>query len=167
MTKFVFDSCTLIFLAKINKLAILPLLSKELYIDKEVYKESVFSGKEHGYRDAYILDRFIAETIKVVSIDISQEIDYFGAKGEASTFLLGNGGICITTDKKAFKKMIARTQTVIKIEDLFYLYVEKGIIAVDEFELILNELMQINAISFEKYHVLLKEVEKWERSQPG
>ncbi len=165
MTKLVFDSCSLIYLAKINKLAILPLVSKELYIDNEVYNESVVSGKDQGYRDAFILDRFIEEYMKVVSLDISGEIDYFGSKGEASAFLLGKDGICITSDKKAFKKMQPRTQKVIKIEDLFYIYGVKGKIPLEQLRQVLKELLQIDAISFKKYSLLIKEVEEWEQSQ--
>ncbi|MHA1129518.1 MAG: hypothetical protein ACTSQI_17815 [Candidatus Helarchaeota archaeon] len=165
MVKFVFDSCSLIYLAKINSLSILKQVSAELLIDKEVYDESVVSGKELGYRDAFILDRFVEENFQVSPQDISKEIEYFGAKGEASTFLLGLNGICITSDKKAFKKILNRGRNVLKTEDFFLLHLENEVISKEQFIQVITDLLKINAISGEKYHVLLKEMDKWERSQ--
>ena len=165
MVKFVFDSCSLIYLAKINKLPILKQLSDELLIDKEVYDESVVSGKELGYRDAFILDRFVEENFQVVSQDIHQEIEYFGAKGEASTFLLGLNGICVTSDKRAFAKILKRGRNVVKIEDLFFLSFQNKLLSEEQFMQILTDLLKIDAISGEKYHILMKEMDKWEQSQ--
>ncbi|MHA1323961.1 MAG: hypothetical protein ACTSRL_14330 [Candidatus Helarchaeota archaeon] len=153
-------------MAKINNLSILRQISKELYIDKAVYDESITSGKAFGYRDAFILDRFVEENFTVISQDYNEEIDYFGAKGEASTFLLGKDGICITSDKKAFKKMLNRGAKVIKMEDLFYLSLEKQILSIEQFKQVMKGLLKIEAISGEKYHILIKEMEEWERSQP-
>ena len=78
--KLVLDSCSLIYLAKINRLSILNQVSKELLIDKAVFNESVVSGRDLGYRDAHILDRFVEENIKVISQDYHNELDFFGAK---------------------------------------------------------------------------------------
>ncbi|NHI94618.1 MAG: hypothetical protein EAX96_19155 [Candidatus Lokiarchaeota archaeon] len=167
MVKFVFDSCSLINLAKINNLSILKLISKELYIDKAVQDECVISGKALGYRDAFILDRFVEQNFTVIPQDYSEEIEYFGAKGEASTFLLGKNGICVTSDKKAFRKILNRGAKVIKIEDLFYLSLEKKTLSKEQFKQVINELLKIDAISGEKYHILIKEMEEWERSQQG
>jgi predicted nucleic acid-binding protein len=160
MVKLVFDSCSLIYLAKINQLSILKKISSELYIDEEVFKESVVSGKTHGYRDSFILDRFINDYFKITHQDISKEIEYFGAKGETSTYLLGRDGICITSDRKAFQKMLKRGSNVIKIEDLLYIYVKKQKITAKKFIQLLNELLKIDAISPEKYHVLMEEIKK-------
>ncbi|MHA1313349.1 MAG: hypothetical protein ACTSRB_05555 [Candidatus Helarchaeota archaeon] len=125
----------------------------------------MISGKELGYRDAYILDRFVEENIRIVPQDYLKEIEYFGAKGEASTFLLGRNGVCVTSDKKAFKKILKRGQKVVKIEDLFLLCLEKKILPLEQFKTILEEFLIINAISGEKYHVLIKEMEQWVQSQ--
>ena len=163
--KLVLDSCSLIYLAKINRLSILNQVSKELLIDKAVFNESVVSGRDLGYRDAYILDRFVEENIKVISQDYHKELDFFGAKGEASTFLLGKDGLCVTSDKRAFNKILSRGGNVIKIEDLLFLCIGKKIISKEQFEQVITELLKVNAISGEKYHVLMKEVDSWEQSQ--
>lgn len=160
MINLIFDSCSLIYLSKINKLSILTLMSKNILIDEEVYNESVISGKEHGFRDAYILERFIVDHVKIIPQDISQEIVYFNAKGEASTFLLGKNGICVTSDKRAFQKMLKRGNNVIKLEDLLFIYCKKQILQIDQFIQLLKELLQINAISAEKFHILMQEVKK-------
>ncbi|MHA1270589.1 MAG: hypothetical protein ACTSPY_12425 [Candidatus Helarchaeota archaeon] len=160
MVKLILDSCSLIYLAKINNLQILTDISDELYIDKEVFNESVVSGKKYGYRDSYILERFIEDNIKISFEDISKEFHYFGARGEASTFLLGKDGICITSDKKAYQKMLRRGSKVIKIEDLLYIYFKKQKIQYKEFIQILEDLLNINAISPEKFYILIKEVKK-------
>ncbi|MHA1301911.1 MAG: hypothetical protein ACTSO9_21045 [Candidatus Helarchaeota archaeon] len=158
MIKIVLDTCSLIYLAKINQLPILLKISDELYIDKEVFNESVVSGKKYGYGDAFILERFINDHIKVVPQDISKEIGYFGAKGEASTYLLGIDGLCVTSDSKAFKKMVFRGIKVIKIEDLLYLFVKNQKIVKKKFADILNALLKIEGISIEKYHLLMEEL---------
>lgn len=161
----VFDSCSLIYLAKINRLSILKQITEQLFIDKAVYDESVVSGKNLGYRDAFILDRFVEDNIKVVQQDYDNELEYFGARGEASTFLLGMDGICVTSDKRAFNKILNRGGRVIKIEDLLFIYLEKKILSIEQFKQVINDLLKINAISGEKYYILMREMEQWERSQ--
>jgi len=156
--KLIFDACSLIYLAKIDKLDILKSIPYDLCIDQEVYKECVINGKKLGYNDAYILEKFINKHFKIYETSIKNELIYFRAKGECSIFILAENGICITSDKKAYNKILKRGRNVVKLEDLLYVLYQNRIIDILQFNEILEDLLKINAISIEKYFIIKEKI---------
>lgn len=68
--KTVIDTSTLISLAKISYLELIPKLKIDVVIPDEVYREAVIRGDEKGIADAIVIKRFInSYKLKVVNIE--------------------------------------------------------------------------------------------------
>jgi predicted nucleic acid-binding protein len=59
MIKTVIDTSTLISLARISYLELLPKLRKSVVLPHEVYEEAVIKGEEKGIADAIVIKGFI------------------------------------------------------------------------------------------------------------
>ena len=57
--KTIIDTSTLISLARINYLDLIPQLRKEVVVPDAVYEEAVIRGEERGFSDAIVIKSFI------------------------------------------------------------------------------------------------------------
>ncbi|TFG04337.1 MAG: hypothetical protein EU536_04800 [Promethearchaeota archaeon] len=145
----ILDSCTLIYLIKARLFQqFMKYLNDPVIIDTSVYEEVITKGKERNYPDASEAERRLEQyNIPIIPIDIDPELKYFIDPGEASCYMLAKqGGICLTSDERAYKKIKGRKTMVMKIDDFYFqLYLAKKI-AEEEFFSILHELEQVYAI---------------------
>ena len=67
--KSVIDTSTLISLARIAYLELIPMLRRDVSIPDEIYKEAVLKGEEEGFADATVIKKFIERhRIKILSV---------------------------------------------------------------------------------------------------
>jgi predicted nucleic acid-binding protein len=65
----VIDTSTLISLAKINYLELIPILRTDIALPAEIYEEAVEKGEKKGFADATVIKQFIERhRIKVLSV---------------------------------------------------------------------------------------------------
>ncbi len=160
--KIVVDACTLIYLAKADLLTFLKRLPYEYLIDNEVYNEAVIKGKEEGYVDAYLLEYYIKRQriIKVVNVDISNELDYFIGEGEASTYVLSikENGVAVTSDRVAYRKMVKRNAKVVQTDLMFLNAYLNNTISKKELLDILNRLLAVGGTTPERVTFILEKI---------
>src|SRR3990172_9383753 len=96
------DSGALIILAKSNLLVDLAKLGVVFTIDTAVFGEVVTRGIAEKHPDASHIE-FLLQTLKmqIIPADITKEISYFRDPGEASSFIISEGNICLTSDIRA------------------------------------------------------------------
>ena len=81
--KVVSNSTPLIFLAKIGKMALLDELFEVVIIPNKVFTEVVVEGKERGYSDSYMVEKFIEkDIIQIKEIKIGEATDIPIGSGE-------------------------------------------------------------------------------------
>ena len=77
------NSTPLIFLAKIGQLNLLEKMFEPVFIPHEVYIETVIKGKDRGYSDAFLIDKWVNEGVIVTKeIKIERLKDIPLGKGE-------------------------------------------------------------------------------------
>jgi predicted nucleic acid-binding protein len=65
----VIDTSTLISLARINYLELIPILRTDVALPEEIYEEAVSKGEEKGFADATVIKTFIERhRIKILSV---------------------------------------------------------------------------------------------------
>ncbi len=60
--KSIIDTSTLISLARIAYLELIPMLRTDVFIPDEIYEEAVLKGEEKGFADATVIKNFIEST---------------------------------------------------------------------------------------------------------
>lgn len=157
------DANTLIYLCKTNLFQrFLALTSNPIQIDTSVYKEVVEDGINANYPDAYIAKKFIDDyKIPIISIDISKDLPFLRDPGETSCYLLAKqGGICITSDNQARKKMKQLGIETLQLDEYFFnLGLEKKI-PIPEFESIMAKLEHVNATTASRFNIFLTELKR-------
>ncbi|MBL7170035.1 MAG: hypothetical protein ISS48_03375 [Candidatus Aenigmarchaeota archaeon] len=112
MKRIVFDSSSLILLAKITLLEIFTKLFDKNYIPKEVFNESIVKGKEKGMIDVKIMENMIdqknIDVRRVENMKMVEELcNLFNLdRGEAESIALSeevNADLLITEDDRARK----------------------------------------------------------------
>jgi predicted nucleic acid-binding protein len=67
--KSVIDTSTLISLARINYLELIPILRSDVVLPDEIYEEAVLKGEEKGFADATVIKTFIERhRIRILSV---------------------------------------------------------------------------------------------------
>jgi predicted nucleic acid-binding protein len=67
--KSIIDTSTLISLARIAYLELIPMLRTDVFIPDEIYEEAVLKGEEKGFADATVIKNFIEKhRIKIVHV---------------------------------------------------------------------------------------------------
>lgn len=159
----ILDANPFIYLCKTNLFQrFMALTSNSIQIDTSVYKEVVEDGIKLNYPDAFIAKKFIEDfKIPIIPIDITNDLVYFRDPGETSCYLLGKqGGICITTDLQAKKKMKQLGIDSLQLDEFFFnLGLEKKI-QVEEFEFIMSKLEKVYATTLSRSIFLIKELKK-------
>ncbi len=146
--RWILDSCTLIYLTKTDSFArFIELIEYPVVIDTSVHKEVIINGKAKGYKDALNTEKNLKRfRIPVISIDISNDIEYFKDPGETSCYLLAkDDGICLTSDERAYKKFKRRGLEVMRLDTFFFQKCIDGLLTEQDFINILEQLEFINA----------------------
>lgn len=104
------NATPLIYLAKIGKLYLLEEIFDTVLIPTRVYSEVVVSGKEKGYHDAFLVEKYITKGIIVKKeVKIKKLINMPIGRGEAETIELAAGeGIYDVLIDEAKARRIAR-----------------------------------------------------------
>ena len=148
--RWIIDSCTLIYLCKTGLFEIfIEVLKYPVVIDTSVYEEVVIKGIELGYKDALIAKENLTKfRISIIPIDVSKHLKDIGNAGETSCFLLAKeSGVIITSDIRAYKKLLKKNIPIIKLEKMFYeKYIQKSISKLQLFD-ILDGLESVWAIT--------------------
>lgn len=159
----VFDANPLIYLCKTNLFQrFISLTSNPILIDTSVYKEVVEDGIKANYPDAFIAKKYLNDyKIPIISTDISHDLPYFRDPGETSSYLLTKqGGICITTDNQARKKMRQLNVDSLQLDEYFFNLAWQKKIEIKEFESIMMKLEQVNATTVSRFTIFLTELKK-------
>ena len=83
------NSTPLIFLAKIGKLDLLERIFSKVYISDAVFNEVIIKGKEKGYSDAFLVEKFVEKgTILKKNVKIEKLNNIPIGKGELETIEL-------------------------------------------------------------------------------
>jgi len=159
------DCCTLIYLTKTDLLNLLPELFDEVWIGEVVYKECVIKGKEARKDDAFILEKLIEENsyFKIKKIlsgkDFEKEEKYFIGPGETDVYLMAKVNenvVVITSDKSAYKKLLAREVKVVRTDELLFLAFKRKVFNFDEFCDNLSKLRVVGGTTEERISFLIK-----------
>ncbi|GAB4318962.1 MAG: hypothetical protein Kow0069_22290 [Promethearchaeota archaeon] len=166
--RWILDANALIYLAKANlQDRFMSLVKHDVVIDTSVYEESVTEGIQRGYPDAVRVKKFLEQArIPIIPVDVKLMLDAFRDAGEASCFLLAeSGGICITADARAVKKIKRLGGKAIHLDGFFYLKAKRREITPSDFEEILVRLEEVYATTPERKHEMLQALEGAERDE--
>lgn len=168
MVEVVPDANTLIYLAKSGMLDVLN--PYKVFVTEEVYDEAVRQGKEEDKSDAYILEKYIEENWTRTKVDqqsLESEVEYFGAAGEASVYLISEkrNATAVTTDKIARNKMKRRSMKVIRTDMLLLRQFEKEKLGKPEFREKLNRLNSVGGTTGQRINFLMQKAEQYERGE--
>ncbi len=161
--RIIFDANSLIYLIKTNLfIRFTELTSNPIVVDTSVYKEVVEDGIAKNYPDAYIAKKFVNDfEVDIIPVDISKDLPLFRDPGETSCYLLAqDSGICLTSDRKAIKKMIHFGIEPISLDEYFYNLCLNNILPSEELERILKKLEGVYASTKERRTIFLKNIKK-------
>ncbi|MFB6209181.1 MAG: hypothetical protein ABEJ56_03510 [Candidatus Nanohaloarchaea archaeon] len=168
MDEVVPDTNTLIYLAKSG---MLPILDRyEVYITREVFDEAVKSGKKEDKSDAFLLERHIEENWNNEKVDkekLEEELDYFGARGETSVYMLADKKDipALTSDKVARNKMRKKQVDVIRTDMLLLKQFRNNQLEKSELREKLNRLNSVNGTTGQRINFLMKKAEEHARGE--
>jgi len=146
--RWILDACTLIYLIKAKLFRqFIDLVDFPVVIDSSVYQEVVIEGKVNNYPDAIEAEALLNEfRVPIISIDVSKDLFRFVDPGETSCYLLAiEGGICITSDDRAYQKFLNANLEVIRIDTFYFEKFNQNQIKKQEFLIIMNKLESVNA----------------------
>lgn len=91
--KSIIDTSTLISLARIAYLELIPMIRADVSIPGEIYEEAVLKGEEKGFADATVIKNFIekhrVKTVRVKTHSITalrKKVNKFLLKGMSLSF---------------------------------------------------------------------------------
>lgn len=146
--RWILDACTLIYLVKAKLFTkFMDLVRYSVVIDSSVYQEVVIEGKKMNYPDASEAEKFLNNfKIPVISIDVSRDINRFIDPGETSCYILTKeDGICLTSDDRAYKKLLGENLQVMRIDSFYFNKFKQDDITQTEFIKILKKLESVSA----------------------
>lgn len=146
--RWILDACTFIYLIKANLFSkFMDLVNYPVVIGSSVYQVVVLDGKAMNVPDAteaeISLNKF---KIPIISIDVSQEVNHFIDKSEASCYILAKeDGICLTSDDRAYKKFIKGNLNAMRLDSFYFENLNQNRLTEIEFVAILKKLESVNA----------------------
>ena len=162
--RIILDANSLIYMIKTNLfIRFTELTSNPIVIDTSVYKEVVEDGIAKNYPDAYIAQKYLKDfEIEIIPIDITDELPLFRDPGETSCYLLAlDAGVCLTSDRKAIKKMIHFGIEPISIDEYFYNLCLNNYLPLKELEVILKKFEGVYASSKERRAFFLNNIKNY------
>lgn len=164
MEEVVPDANTLIYLAKSGMLSTLD--RYRVFITDEVYDEAVEKGKENDKSDAYILENHVEDNWLRESVDserLEAEMNYFGAKGEASVYLLARreNRLAVTSDRVARNKMNRKNIDVLRTDMLLLRQFKDGQLGKLELREKLSNLNSVGGTTGRRINFLMQKAEEY------
>ena len=99
--------------------------------------------------------------IEVIPTDITEELPLFRDPGETSCYLLAqDSGICLTSDRKAIKKMIHLGIEPISIDEYFYNLCLNNYLPLKELEVILKKFEGVYASTKDRSAIFLQNIKR-------
>lgn len=172
--KTVIDTSTLISLAKISYLELIPKLKIDVVIPDEVYREAVIRGEEKGIADAIVIKRFInSYKLKVVNIEskyikaLRQRLNKVLTKGDEAVLSLAvkeKAKAIVTNDDGLGKIAMALGFCVNATPDLLIEGLRENVLDFPEFEALIRGLAVENRLSSVVGELYLVEGKKYVKS---
>jgi predicted nucleic acid-binding protein len=155
--KSVIDTSTLISLARIGYLELIPMLRRDVCIPDEIYEEAVLKGEERGFADATVIKKFIEKhRIKIVRVkthsitSLRKKVNKILTKGDESVLSLGlqEKAKEIVTDDDGLGKLAMTLGFDVKAApDLLMEGLEKNRLSIKDFEILVRGLVIENRLS--------------------
>ena len=168
--KAVIDTSTLISLAKISCLELLPRLREDVVLPHEVYEEAVIDGEEKGIADAIVIKGFIKNhRIEIVGAKRNSMKAVRGqtnrnlSKGDGAVLSLAfsvGANEVLTNDDGLGKIAMGLGFRVIATPDLLIEALKEGVVNVEDFENFVRGLVVENRISSALAELYLMEGKK-------
>lgn len=172
--KTVIDTSTMISLARISYLELIPKLKIDVVIPDEVYREAVIRGEEKGIADAIVIKRFInSYKLKVVNIEskyikaLRQRLNKVLAKGDEAVLSLAvkeKAKAIVTNDDGLGKIAMALGFCVNATPDLLIEGLRENVLDFPEFEALIRGLAVENRLSSVVGELYLLEGKKYVKS---
>jgi predicted nucleic acid-binding protein len=172
--KNVIDTSTLISLARIHYLDLIPALKIDIILPDEVYEEAVIIGKQKEIADAIVIESFLNKHhIKIVSVEKSdkqslrQSLNKMLSKGDEAVLALAvkrKETKIITNDDGLGKIASALGFSVHATPDLLLQGLLTKLFTVEEFEVFMRGLVIENRVSSVVAELYLMEGKKYVKS---
>jgi predicted nucleic acid-binding protein len=170
MTKTVIDTSTLISLARISYLELLPKLRKSVVLPYEVYEEAVIKGEEKGIADAIVIKGFIKNYgIEIVGTKrysikaLRRQTNRNLAKGDEAVLSLAlsvGAKEVLTNDDGLGKIAMGIGFRVIATPDLLMEALKEKAMNIQDFEIFIRGLVVENRVSSALAELYLMEGKK-------
>jgi len=156
--KSVIDTSTLISLARIDYLELIPTLRTDVSVPYEIYEEAVSEGEKKGFADATVIKHFIEkQRIRVARVKISsgaalrKKSNKILTKGDESVLSLATqerANEIMTNDDGLGKLAMALGFEVKATPDLLMEALKKNRLSIQDFEIFIKGLVIENRLSF-------------------
>jgi len=155
--KSIIDTSTLISLARIAYLELIPMLRTDVLIPDEIYEEAVLKGEEKGFADATVIKNFMEKhRIKIVRVKthsitaLRKRVNKILTKGDESVLSLAlqeKGEEIVTDDDGLGKLAMALGFDVKATPDLIMEGLKKNRLSIQDFEIFIRGLVIENRLS--------------------
>ena len=155
--KSIIDTSTLISLARIAYLELIPMLRTDVSIPDEIYEEAVLKGEEKGFADATVIKNFIEkDRIKIVRVKthsitaLRKKVNRILTKGDESVLSLAmqeKAKEIVTDDDGLGKLAMALGFDVKATPDLLMEGLKKNRLSIEDFEIFIRGLVIENRLS--------------------
>jgi len=155
--KSIIDTSTLISLARIAYLELIPMLRTDVFIPDEIYEEAVLKGEEKGFADATVIKNFIEKhRIKIVRVKthsitaLRKRVNKILTKGDESVLSLAlqeKAEEIVADDDGLGKLAMALGFDVKATPDLLMEGLKKNRLSIQDFEIFIRGLVIENRLS--------------------
>lgn len=155
--KVIIDTSTLISLARINCLELIPKLKMDMFLPDEIYKEAVIRGEEKGFADAMVIKSFLKRYgAKIVNVKTSyrtplrRKINKILTAGDEAVLSLAikeDAKEIVTDDDGLGKIAMALGLSIKATPDLLMEGLKEKILNIQEFEVFIRGLVVENRLS--------------------
>ena len=155
--KSVIDTSTLISLARINYLELIPILRSDVVLPDEIYEEAVLKGEEKGFADATVIKTFIERhRIRILSVKTRY---ITGLRKKTNRILtMGDEAVLSLAQQAGVKEIMADDNGLGKIAmalgfnvkatpDLLMEGLKKNALSLQDFEIFMRGLVIENRLS--------------------
>jgi predicted nucleic acid-binding protein len=167
----VIDTSTLISLAKVSYLELIPKLRMDVAMPEEVYEEAVINGEKRGIADSTVIKTFInnhelkilnvkSDFIKVLRKKVGKGLTK-GDEAVLSLAIMEKAETIITNDDGLGKIAMALGFNVIATPDLLMKGLKNKLLSFKEFEVLMRGLVIENRLSSVVAELYLMEGKKY------
>jgi len=153
----VIDTSTLISLARIDYLELIPILKADVAVPVEIYEEAVLKGEEKGFADATVIKKFTeGHRIKILGVKIRyitalrKKIDRILTKGDEAVLSLAlqeKAKEIMADDDGLGKIAMALGFNVKATPDLLMEGLKGNVLSLQDFEIFIKGLVIANRLS--------------------